>query len=321
MKNMIVLGSILAIKFLFSDPIPIQFSISERKMVQEIPKKEKDFAFIIPGQLNTYIYDDESEYYSDYQNSYFAVTCKKAGWDCLRHYEILANGCIPYFIDLEECPENTMVLFPKKLILEAMNLEGVSYLNIDHQKFNKKRYFEILNELMDYTRKNLTTKKIAQYILNSINYNKEGKILFLPGQTGADYLMCCTLIGLKELLGERIVDYPKLDFMYDSFPCDLIRRAFTYTRLIEDIDIDRTNIEERIKKHEFDLIIYGSIHRGEPFKDLVKRYYRTNEIVYMCGEDEHFCQKRHLNQFFLREYPDPGMHFRFKQKIQQKKKI
>ena len=27
---------------------------------------------------------------------YFWITIK-AGWDCLRHYEILMNGCIPYF--------------------------------------------------------------------------------------------------------------------------------------------------------------------------------------------------------------------------------
>src|SRR5229473_172617 len=87
-------------------PFPIQFSISETKIVPSIPQKHKDFAFILPGEPQTYIYNKESDYYSDYQQSYFAVTCAKSGWDCMRHYEILANGCIPYFINLEKCPPN-----------------------------------------------------------------------------------------------------------------------------------------------------------------------------------------------------------------------
>ena len=52
---------------------------------------------LIPGKLDTYIYEKERDYYDMYFNSLFALTYKKAGWDCLRHYEILANGCILYF--------------------------------------------------------------------------------------------------------------------------------------------------------------------------------------------------------------------------------
>ena len=43
---------------------------------------------------------NESDYYKDYQRSYFAITCKKGGWDCLRHYEILANAVSPTFLIL-----------------------------------------------------------------------------------------------------------------------------------------------------------------------------------------------------------------------------
>src|SRR5688572_9949738 len=84
-------------------PFPIGFAISETKFVSDVPIKDKDFASIIPGDLKTYIYTEESAYYKDYQRSYFAITCKKGGWDCMRHYEILANGCIPYFIDIDKC--------------------------------------------------------------------------------------------------------------------------------------------------------------------------------------------------------------------------
>ena len=32
-----------------------------------------------------------------YQNSIFALTYKKAGWDCFRHYEILMNAVFLFF--------------------------------------------------------------------------------------------------------------------------------------------------------------------------------------------------------------------------------
>ena len=88
--------------------IPISFSIPECKILKKIPEKKKLLAHIIPGRLNTYIFSDESDYYLDYQDSVFGITCKKAGWDCLRHYEILANGCIPLFLDLHlEIPSSS----------------------------------------------------------------------------------------------------------------------------------------------------------------------------------------------------------------------
>jgi hypothetical protein len=68
---------------------------------------------------------------------------KKAGWDCMRHYEILGNNCIPYFIDLEDCPKNTLTNLPKELLLKLEN-----YLN----NFDDQKYFSILNELFEYTK-------------------------------------------------------------------------------------------------------------------------------------------------------------------------
>lgn len=286
-------------------PFPLQFSIPGIKVVKEIPEKTRDFAFLIPGQLNTYIYTQEDEYYKGYQDSYFAVTCKKGGWDCMRHYEILANGCIPYFVDLDKCNPNTMKLLPRELILEAMHLEGVSYLSIDHKKFNKKRYYEILHELLEYTKKHLTTKGMASYLLETVNYSGTGKILFLSDQVSPDYMRECVLIGLKELLGDQIIDIPKIDFLYKSYPgnpSQLYGRGFSYTKILDDIPVDRDNIEQRIKNKEFDLIIYGSVHRGLRYHDLVKQMYDKSKIIYACGEDAHRCSYSHFCNLFLREF-------------------
>ena len=288
-----------------ADPYPIQFSIPENKIVEKIPPKNQDFALLIPGDLSTYIYTSEAEYYKDYQRSYFALTCKKGGWDCLRHYEILANGCIPYFRDIDQCDAKTMYFLPKELIKEAMHLEGVSYPKIDHTKFDGAKYSQILNKLLAYTRQYLTTSRMAEYLLKTVNYVGRNKILYLSTDVNPDYLRCLTLIGLKQLLGDRVVDFPKIEHIYKS-NLDLRHlygRGFSYTQILDDLPVDRENIEERIKNDEFDLIIYGSVHRGLLFHDVVCQTYPPERIIYLCGEDRHGkCGYFLWPNLFLREW-------------------
>ena len=288
----------------YADPFPITFCVPECKIIEHIPQKTRDFAALIPGDLSTYIYTTESDYYKSYQCSYYAITKKKGGWDCLRHYEILANGCIPYFLDLDKCDSQTMYFLPKDLILEAMHIRGVSENGINHRIFDSKKYYEILEELLAYTRQFLTTKTMAEYVLRTVHYNGSGKILFLSNETSPDYLRCLLLVGFKELLGDRVIDFPKIEHIYKGFECEksLYGKGFTYTKIVDDLFIDRDNIEERIKNREFDLVIYGSIHRGCRFHDLVRSCYKQDEIVYMCGEDDHKCEYFDKPNFFLREF-------------------
>jgi hypothetical protein len=93
--------------------LPIAFSIPAEKIVKELPVKQKLFATHIvdaevakhlPGSSTVGVFATEAEYYNDLQVSRFAVTTKRAGWDCLRHYEIAANGCVPCFRDLDQKP-------------------------------------------------------------------------------------------------------------------------------------------------------------------------------------------------------------------------
>lgn len=97
---------------------PISFALPTCKVgIQQ--NKIKDYSFITPKDTSTYIYNDELSYYNDYKQSRFGFTMKKAGWDCLRHYEILGNGCIPYFENIENCPKLTMTTFPKELCISV----------------------------------------------------------------------------------------------------------------------------------------------------------------------------------------------------------
>lgn len=141
---------------------PISFAIPEENIVNKVPKKQKKTATIIPGDTSTYIFDEEEAYFKDYRISMWGYTCKKAGWDCLRHYEILANGCIPYFYDIDKCPETILVNFPKEMIKKTNKL----YENSGD--ISLKDYNDNANELLEFTRKNLTTHVMAMYVLNKI---------------------------------------------------------------------------------------------------------------------------------------------------------
>ena len=139
--------------------LPITFAIPTPKILTNPILKTQEYAFCIPGQPETYIFKDEKSYYEDYQKSYYGVTTKKSGWDCMRHYEILGNYCIPYFIGLENCPANTLHNLPKDLLIEARELTN---------NFDERKYFIILNELFDFTKKYLTTKSLAEYVIGKI---------------------------------------------------------------------------------------------------------------------------------------------------------
>ena len=293
---------------LWTVPYPICFGIPESKIVSKVPPKTLTFAKIIPGNLKTYIYDSEATYYKGYQDAYYGFTWKKAGWDCMRHYEILANGCVPYFPNLKSSHIKTMFRLPRELITEAMQLPGVAYGTIDFTKFDQEKYDLIANKLLDYTRTHLTTRSIAQYVLDTMGYSGQGKVLFLGENIRTpDYLKTTVLIGLKEILGDKVVDYPREDYIYTDYPKNslvLYGKGFSYAKTIVDTPIDRTNIKQRIENKEFELIIYGYVHHGRSFYKSVLQHYPAAKIAYLCSSERHKCEYAHLQNLFIREYDE-----------------
>lgn len=138
---------------------PISLSWPSESLTTPNHNKTQFLATVIPGWKDSYIFTNQKEYYQDYQKSYFGLTFKKGGWDCMRHYEILGNYCLPYFPDLKECPPNTLFNFPKEYILESNNL---------FQNFKIFYYYALLDEVFNYTKEHLTTKAMAKYLINSI---------------------------------------------------------------------------------------------------------------------------------------------------------
>ena len=186
---------------------PISFSIPKEK-IREPSEKSFDFAPLVPAYMHfddphqkSYIYEDEDSYYQDYQKSYFAYVCKKAredderaGWVTMRHFEILANGCVPFFTDVEKCPKNALFNYPKELCVRAKKLKGVypgtkepynpqedTFIGtskqilpgedrgyIDFDEFDLNEYNSLRDEFIEYTRLHLTTESMAKYFFDKV---------------------------------------------------------------------------------------------------------------------------------------------------------
>ena len=93
--------------------LPISFSIPAEKIRPiDLAQKSQRFATHCVDHevaLNTglhisYAFDSEDAYYDDLQTSRYAVTTKRGGWDCLRHYEIAAAGALPCIRKLDAKP-------------------------------------------------------------------------------------------------------------------------------------------------------------------------------------------------------------------------
>lgn len=156
----------------YKDINPVQFSFPDKKLnIVPAATKTKTTAYITPTDTKTYIYDNEYSYYKDYAESLFAITIKKGGWDCMRHFEILGNNCIPFFINMENCPENTLHAFPKALLRSIYDTTDLIENKIILRESNS-FYIDKLQELKHFTRENLICSQYTlKYFLQKIYEN------------------------------------------------------------------------------------------------------------------------------------------------------
>jgi hypothetical protein len=296
---------------------PLSFCIPDECVVEEIPEKIYLLASLIPGDTSTYIFNkyQEKEYNDMYRKSRFAITKMKGGWDCLRHYEILMNGCIPLFENLKDCPRDTLTSYPKHLNDEAYELFNNWVEN--EECINK--YNILCSHFLEHTRKNCTTSACAKYFLKNIrNGDKIKNVLLITGNCGVNYNRETLWIGLKRHIKSIhgvAVEYEKMPFLYDDF--DNLsennyyrNNCYTFPKRLQkddDYNMSEHEIIEKINNNFWDLIIYGKVGPDEfctfPFYDIVKTKYNKNKIAFIYGGDEIFnlkitdCHSYHINMF------------------------
>lgn len=276
---------------------PLPYGIPRQKITAAAPTRKKHIlADLVPGLPETYRFGpgQERQYYDMYRDSYFALTGPRGGWECLRHYEILAAGCIPLFPDLEECPAESLASYPKRAVAAAAR-ELLPW-----REKHAPRYFTHLRRLLDYTRTHLTCEALAEYFVSRFAHLRGAgklKILMLTGDGGVNYSRELLAIGLRQKYGAQFVEVPKLDVLYKTCanPGAHYGCGYTYSAVLEDDPaIDRGNIARRIAKREFDLVAYGRVGPDEtavgslprlPLWRHVQASYGKDRIAFVYGGD------------------------------------
>lgn len=142
--------------------LPISFGFPKEK-IQDPLQKTRAVAHCVAGDTSTYIFKTEEEYYRQYNEALFGITKCKGGWDCMRHYEIMASRCVPWFVDLEGCPETTCTTLPKTELWEARRMiETYGIDNIPIQEYENLRQRMHAKFTAD-----CTTEALAKYVVHS----------------------------------------------------------------------------------------------------------------------------------------------------------
>ncbi|CAK9092902.1 Carbon catabolite repressor protein 4 homolog 1 (CCR4 homolog 1) [Durusdinium trenchii] len=292
----------LASFYVFRDDIvmfPISYSIPKDRILSELPKKTQ---LAMNDSMKSFQFKNykfgphqEEEYHRHIQEHYFGDTRRKGGFDCLRHYELMANGCIPIFHDLEHLPKSILRTLPRALLTEA------------------KALYTTLGEAEE----KISTESTARYILRTLNVDEsDARVLFLPCSpfdNFPSYLTASVFHGMVSLLGDRVIDVPEYTYAYrydngGDIEEDIRIRAniwgqgFTLGfKLDQRPYLNRANLSQRIRQREFDLIIFGRMSPYEPcnfyapFGDRahavpeyymdVSRFYPKERVALLYGDD------------------------------------
>lgn len=143
----------------------ISFRVNKKKIFNKDESKTRLIAPCDPRDRRTYIYNDENSYYNQYKTAYFGITMKKGGWDCMRHYEIIMNRCLPLFIGIEDMPKYTMREYPRQLQMKCNSLYDKM------RKNGVNDYVEVYNSYVDqfhsWLCKDMTTSAYLKFLIRN----------------------------------------------------------------------------------------------------------------------------------------------------------
>ncbi|SFQ18612.1 hypothetical protein [Parafilimonas terrae] len=163
--------------FLGDNVKPISFSIPKEKIITILPFKEKLFTkhvvdIEISKSINSstekYAFNTEADYYDDIQQAKFGITTKRSGWDCLRHYEIAANGAVICFRDLNKKPPECA---PHGLIdgINCINYNSYKQLKDVIGSISDAAYLRLQENSLKWVRDQTTEKRAVDLIHQAFN--------------------------------------------------------------------------------------------------------------------------------------------------------
>lgn len=157
--------------------LPTSFSIPAEKIrdLDVVSKKQLLASHCVDpevakacGLQTSYAFDSENAYYDDLALSRYAVTTKRGGWDCLRHYEIAAAGTVPCVRQLETKPV-TSAPHGLQAGFNCLSYQDWSDLKqqLDILDANPIQYHRLLHASGDWVRQ-FTTVAVAQKLLDHV---------------------------------------------------------------------------------------------------------------------------------------------------------
>lgn len=144
---------------------PVSFAFPAERIRHNRAEKKRLDSYIDCNDRSTYIYEDEKSYYDGYAESLFGSTNKKGGWDCMRHYEIMANRCIPYFKDIDQCPKYTCMTLPKAEFSKVLRVRKEQKADWFFTSQGIEYWEETEQKIFDHFKEKCTTISLAKYIL------------------------------------------------------------------------------------------------------------------------------------------------------------
>jgi hypothetical protein len=263
---------------------PLSMSIPTHLAVN--PHPSELVSPLIPGY--PYSFHSEAEYLAKYADAYFALTHRKAGWDCFRHVEIMASGSVPLMPDSDQIPEFAMVHYPK---------QAFAKISQKVQTIGGRPNGTLRAELREFFLSHLTTKTMADYILAAANILADASVLFLDENlpSNPEYMSTLTAIGLKESLGSNCVLHFPGEFLYSdslSETHSFYGRGFGYVKQLDpslrsDWELaPRHSFEvEEIDFAQYDFVVIGSVSRNMRLTQKVLEKFPAAKTVLIHGED------------------------------------
>lgn len=244
---------------------------------------------VIPGR--PYTFEDPTVYLNQYSDSYLAITHRKAGWDCFRHVEIMAGGAIPFMLDVNDIPEFSMIHYPKRGLSEVrariLSNDGVPDFDT-RLKFN------------DYYRRHLTTNSMVRYMFSMAGFEGAEKVLFVDRNlpTMVDYQSVLTLIGVKQVFGQKAEVLHPVDYIYEGWCGDakqLYGRGFGYTRALRESLRSEMESEpthslncddpKTWNLETFDALIFGNTFLDIDLAESVLSLFPSKKTIWIVGGD------------------------------------
>eukprot|EP00667_Euglena_gracilis_P003246 EG_transcript_3261 len=259
------------------------------------------------------VYDtaNEGKYLAQYARAQCVRTTRKAGWDCLRHLEIMATGAIPVYQrqGAEPIDELTMYHHPKECFDEFDRAAGAPQEQVDRLR----------EDLWKYFTRHLTCDAELQFVMRAVDYDpcRDVPALYLDSYLAKDidYQSNSFFDGLRDLLGPNLDVWQEPHYLYNNWNGEqhtLYGNGLGYALAIDSRlhsnGVPDHVVLDRVRKGYYKLVIYGSITRSLPFWNEVSAALPPDRIWAVDGEDvppgnEMFFRegKHHRSTVFVRE--------------------